>query len=369
MKLSHLKALSWTVALAAASLGGAYTARVYQDIEQASPPLPEKWEPKKPEIDVIRDEEAMSRNQILQALAKITKTEPPPPPPPRNTNTAPPPIVEEKVEIPKLELMLKLIAYDEKGGEHMVFINSPTDGTHPFIMGETVYNTGARITEILRDSIILTLSDGQKIKLKVDRVHEALAGNRFRPSPVATVNTPPERNVTKKDGEPPKPPAQAEVVPPSAEQVIKYRTIPRERKVSNDDRFGIDVVEYDPGGEVKRYAISEEDKRKLEDHKWELLSQVAIEPAYGSGGSLEGLRLGYMVDDPLLKSYGFDNGDVVTHINNQPIKSQSEALDLYNKMDPNTRRVRVDLTKQSGEKRIVFLEMDDFKNHKALQNR
>jgi len=357
LKLSQIRNLSWTLALCSAGICGFYTYKTATT--KISVPKVREWIPSDPEIDDIDEAQRMSEQKLMNALAFLTKIDVPPPPPPKrnipvqnNTpKTPPPPPLPTKLNLP---ITLTFIAYNEESQRHVAFIKAERFFGHPYFKGEKIMDIDqeAHIHEITQSYVIVKDKRGLEQKLELKKTAIKFAYTPPRKAIPSAILRPAVHKPQQPKGD------------PAAKKSKKnqFRIVPRTRNKSFDKKYGINIIEYNKGEEDKRYAISDADKNKLEKRKLELLSDINANPAYDNNGNAVGIKIDFMVDDPLLKKYNFANGDIVTHINDQPVKSVADGQKLYDKLTPTDRRVKVEKVDKNNRKMIIYFEMDDFPN-------
>jgi len=138
------------------------------------------------------------------------------------------------------------------------------------------------------------------------------------------------------------------------------RYVPSWRKSEKNADYGIEVVEYSPAPDgSRRFAINDKDLKTLQSNPLRLMSDVLPSTAYDGSGKPMGIRLDFLNKNALAKSYGVQDGDIVTHLNGKPIADENQAVGIYESLDGKQRTVPV--TIQRGDKSFnIILEMDDF---------
>jgi len=290
----------------------------------------------------------MESQRLMQALSFLTKVTPPPPvikepvvikAPAVTSNAASPPPPPPPFD-PKMTLVL--VSYDDVDGRHLAFLNKVNDPAHPYLLGESLPSDPKTILkEIHRDHVVLVAEDGRKKMLYTKNADIEVLSRPNSEPPTAT----------------------AVRIMPSGETVSsvpKTRRVPRSRNVEINKEYGVAVVEYDPtpDGE-KRYAISENDLKALQNQALRLMSEVSMQPAYDNSGQPKGIQLDFIADEPLAKSYGIQNGDILTHVDGKQVTSTYEAEGIYNNLGSDKRRVQMSIERQ-GTPFNVWFEMDDF---------
>lgn len=353
MKLSQIKNLSWTIALCSAGFGGFFTYKTFS--EKPAPVMLKKWEPAPPEATDFAKAERMSEHKLMKALAFLTKVDPPPKPI-EIKPVAPTPVIKAEPPKPqalKLPIELALIAYNDKNPKKsMAFIRATRKQAHPYYAGEKLLDIPnvAHVDIIQRDHVIVKAPDGRTQKLILKKT--AVKAIAKMPVRTAVLRSPPPQTVVK-----PEPDKGATL---SKKNV--HRIVPKTRNVTKENDYNIHIIEYDSGNDDKRYAITDADKRKLESQKFRLMSEVNINPAYDKNGDAIGLDVAFMIDNPLLKKFGFKDGDIVTHVNDQAVKTVDDGHKIHSQLTNKDRRVKIQKQDKNGRKMIVFFEMDDFPN-------
>jgi hypothetical protein len=353
LKLSQIRNLSWTVALCSAGICGFYTYKTATT--KITVPKIREWVPSEPELDDFDQAKRMSEQRLMNALAFLTKIDVPPPIVINKTPT----VTKTPVKVPvapvptilNLPIQLTFIAYNEESQRHVAFIKAERFFGHPYFEGEKIMDLeqDVHVAKITQTYVIVKDKRGLEQKLELKKT----AIKSFYTLPAKTIRSEIFKPAVHK-------PVAAPTAKPS--QKNKFRIVPRTRNKALDEKYGINIVEYNKGEEDKRYAISDADKNKLETRKLELLSEINANPAYDNSGNPVGIKIDFMVDDPLLKKYNFNNGDIVTHINDKQVKSVADGQNLYDKLTPTDRRVKIEKLDKNNRKMIIYLEMDDFPN-------
>lgn len=354
MKLSHIRNLSWTLSLISLALASFFILRIAKSTSFLPAVSIDKWKPAPPKVDDLQQKELLTSQQLMRALSFLTKVDPPPRPPvvvlpPKvDTPVIPPPPPELK-----LDIKLVVISYDDSpAAMHLAFLKySKNSPTHPYFVGDTIEKTNqndpvVKVKEIHKQYVIIKAEDGREQKLEYH-------ATKVKSNPMIASSLKRETRTKKVEQKPaPKP-----VV---VSKKNEYRIVPTTRRVTKDKEYGINIVEYNEGNEDKRFAISDSDLSKLQEQQFRLLSEVSPDIAYSNTGQAVGVQLNFMVDHPLLEKYGIQNSDIVTHVNDLPVKNVDEGMNIYNNLAPNTRRVKI-LVQRGTQKRLVYFEMDDFK--------
>jgi type II secretory pathway component PulC len=357
LKLSQIKNLSWTLALCSAGFCGFYTAKTLKG--NISAPVVNKWTPAEPVIDDFDKAQKMSEHKLMNALAFLTKIDEPPKAifiAKTNTDKAPPPPPPPPPPVDlKLPITLTFIAYNEETGRHVAFIKENSKFGHPYFVNDSLLDIKeeAYVAEIKQSYVIVKNKQGleQKLELKKTAVNSQYGPRTARiASNILGSSNKVHKAIPKKS-----PTA-------SISQKNKFRIVPKSRNVSQEESYGIKIIQYNTDEKDKRYAISEADKNKLEKNQLRLLSEINANPSYDNNGNPVGIKLDFMVDDPLLKKYGFTNGDIVTHINDKEVKSVQDGQGIYDKLSPSDRRVKIQKVDKNKNKMIIYFEMDDFPN-------
>jgi type II secretory pathway component PulC len=303
------------------------------------------------DTDDLTKQRMIEKNRLLSALHFLTKVDPPPQKeivvvsaPKTEPKSAPPPPPPPPPFDPKIKLLL--VSYDDIDGNHLAFVSCEDKPSHPYLVGEKLPSKPVTvIKEIYRQSILVVTEDGKKRK-------QIYTQNAIIQKVTRSNLNPPDKNsrvvVPTKNGS------------KSVSVVAKTRRVPRSRSVDINKEYGVSIVEYDPtpDGE-KRYAISQKDLKALENQKLRLLSEVFMQPAYDGNGDPLGIKLDFVADNPLAKSYGIQNGDVLETINGKQVTDAYQAESLYTNISSKTRRVQVGINR-GGSRFNVWYEMDDF---------
>lgn len=354
MKLSQIRNLSWTAALTSVAVSGFLVQTTIQDIQYSKPEKVEEWVPAEPDLTHLLNKDRMSDRNLKLAVSFITKRAPPPPPPEPvgQTITEAPAAPVEEVFVPDMRLVL--IAFDETAAaNHSAFIIKDRYA-HPYFVGDYIEWGKEKLVEINRTYVMIESANGQRSRLELEVSSKKVASvNDIMPVAIVTPSAPVRPQEPVQANKPPPPPKKA--------QQRKYRTVPKTRRATYDPTYGINIVEYDIGGEDRRFAISARDQKKLENMKFRLMSEVSPDIAYDDKGNAIGIRVDFMKQDPLLQRYGIQNGDILTQVNDQKVNSVEGGMQLYEKIDPNTRRVRVKIVR-NDRPFFMWLEMDDFPN-------
>lgn len=323
------------------------------------------WYPSQPEgLDNLAQEELLSQQAIIKALFFITNR-------PEEVVYTPPtkvtPVVKAVPEEPVDEDFLNdakvtLIAYDDNGGGHVAFIKKGFKPSHPYFENDDLMTSpAARVSRIFRDHVILEDERGRRQTLYLgEGEQQARGGKNTRggggaSSPVKRVGATPKAATPKPEVKPEKEPVVTEVP-----AVPKQRFVPTWRKTTENEDYGINVVEYSPTPDgSRRFAINDKDLKTLQSQPLRLMSEVLPSTAYDGSGKPMGIRLDFISDNPLAKSYGVQDGDIVTHLNSKPIADENQAMGIYESLDGKQRTVPVTI-KRGDKSFIVILEMDDF---------
>ncbi|MBF0199135.1 MAG: hypothetical protein HQL32_15575 [Planctomycetes bacterium] len=358
MKLSQIKTLSWALSLTGLGVTGYYGYELVDQQLKKNPPQQEEWVPGEVDISKTVDKRLIDRRQIMNALAFLTKIEIPP-------EIIKPVEIEPVAAVvdqapPKLEtkITLQLISYDDTmQSPAMAFLKSDKHKpSHPYYEGEQIDGATPRVHLYKIHKTYVVIRDDKKsesiLKLQTTSAiptAKGAYGSRTRPA-VATV-IPPE-------AEPKKEEPKKEV---KSNNTANTRSYPKSRDVTRDNTYGISIVEYDSGNpNERRFAISEADQKKLENNVPRLMSEVRADVAYTDSGDAYGLRLNFMTDNALLSKYGFKDTDVVTHVDDTPVNSVDQGMNLYQNMDSSKRRVRATIERDKKQM-YIWMEMDDFK--------
>jgi type II secretory pathway component PulC len=351
MKLSQIRALSWSTAVVI-SVG--CTFGIWSAIQQARRPsgFPEKaWIPQEPEIPDFKGRQKLGNQRIMSALSFITKVEPPPKPPEAVSSA----IVANPEPIDKtldLKYELSLISYDDNPSKRMVFLSKDRE-EDPYSIGDDLEGyPKAKVSVIAHDYVELLAEDGrtQVLYLRSDDVTKKGGGG---PSSINRISEPAPEGAMNITPEPP-------VVEPVVESRPARRYVPTTRDITVNDEYGIQVVKYSntPDGE-ERYAINDKDLASLQNQALRLMSEVAPSTAYGENGSPLGIRLDFVVNEPLAAGYGIKSGDILTKVDGKPVTNTQDAQGIYDGLNGNKRAVPFEILR-NGNKIGIYLEMDDF---------
>lgn len=353
MKLSQIRLLSWGAAAIGAILCLWYGFQAYKNITAMSP---QEVQPvvfdEVSDTDDLTRQRMIEKNRLLSALHFLTKVDPPPvkeiqvvSAPVKTKDTPPPPPPPPPPFDPKVKLLL--VSFDDIDGNHLAFVSCDNQPSHPYLKGEKLPSKPVTvIKEIFRQSILIETEDGKKQKQIYTEnaiIQKVTRSNLVPPANNSRVVVPTTDGKSK-----------------TVSAVAKTRRVPRSRSVDINKAYGVSVVEYDPTPEGEaRYAISEKDLKALENQKLRLLSEVFMQPAYDANGDPLGIKLDFVADDPLAKSYGIQHGDILETINGDPVTNSYQAENIYNNISSKTRRVQVGINR-NGNRFNVWYEMDDF---------
>lgn len=359
MKLSQIRNLSWTAALVAIAISGYFITNILKKTRSFQHIGIEKWTEPKVDTTKYDDISKMSDHDLKRALHFITKRTPPPPPPKPDKK---PPVAETVVqEAPKPEVFkpsmkLTLIAYDDKPNpRHCAFIISKRYA-HPYFIGDTIEGSDSTLAEVHQNYVIVKNSRGVPAKLTIE-FKKSTAVNSVGNLVKAVARVVPR--VEKKT--PPKPPVPKPNVSKTENKTI-HRTVPKWRRATANTDYGINVIEYTPEADgSRRFAISDNDLKKLENNKFRLMTEASPEVAYDASGVPIGIKVVFNTETALLGKYGIKDGDILTHIDDTKVSSTEQGMKLYENMDKNTRRVKVQM-RRNNRPITMFLEMDDFPN-------
>jgi len=357
MKLSQIRTLSWGGSLVLSALFAGLSFQVVSKVGNLPKPTQLKWTPSLPDVSSIEEQELMGQQAILNALSFITKRPPPvvvsKPPPRLPTKEVP----VEVVPTGKIldDAKVTLIAYDDKGGEHVAFIKNGFKASQPFFENDGLNTSPAsRVSRIFRDHVILEDDKGRKQTLYLGEGGKTARGGTGATTPVKRVSTPP-KPVPAKIEEAPKVAATNKVPAPP-----KQRYVPSWRKATQNQDYGINVVEYSPAPDgSRRFAISDKDLKILESQPLRMMSEVLPSTAYDGSGKPMGIRLDFISQNALAKSYGVQDGDIVTHLNGKAIADENQAMKFYEGLDNKTRTVTPTIQRNGKSFNVIF-EMDDF---------
>lgn len=357
MKLSQIRTLSWSVAMCGVSACAFLTQAMIRDGLRQEQKNAQAWIPKPYESQKGNEASRLSDAQLDEALFIITNVpKPPPPPGTEDPNYTPPP--------QNLNLILKLIAFEKEGSECVsmaFFEHKVTKESSPFVEGEPLFDSGATLHKINEDTVVIRTREGKLIEMQRDKPDGAEV-----PSGPGQLHIerkgPPQQDPNNQILE--SPPQPGEVLPgqPPSPVIdkIKFRTAPKTRDVStHPDWPEVEIVEYDSGDkDVKRFGISDKGKEILEAKQLQLFQEVTGEVMFDDTGKVMGIKVIFQKDNPLIKSYGVLEGDILSHIDDMPITSVEMAMEIYQNMQPK-RRVKLQLIRNKSPM-IIFFEMDDF---------
>lgn len=316
-------------------------------------PNPGKWAPAQPDIPNRKKQRLVSNHNLMSALSIITKVEPPPTPipvkPVKKISQAPP--VEKKFDF---GFELVLVSYDDHHGRHLAFLSKDRKGTHPYLLGAHLDSFPiAKLIEIHRDHVVLMADDGRKqvLSLEKENSDRVVSRNTTKPSSKERKKTSPPPLIKE---------STTKVMAPPKPQRHQRRTVPKWRNVHVNNEYGINVVQYSADSDGnERYAISQKDLGKLTEQSLKLLSEMAPSMSYNEQGEPNGILLNFVVDDPLAKSYGIREGDILTEINGKKVQDESDVQRIYDSLGPNDRSVTTTIERGDNKMNII-LEMDDF---------
>lgn len=356
MKLSQIRLLSWGIALLGACACLLYGFKAYQKMKATKPnglsPVEFKLTAN---IDDAKRGVLMENQRLMQALSFLMKV--PPPPTPEKVvkpvevkqvkTTArevkpPPPIFDPKIGV-------VLISFDDENGRHLAFMKKEKEPSHPYLKGEYLpTDPKTKLAEIYRDHVIIKADDGRR---KILYIKQAKVSNQK----VVPNLAPPKATARK-------------VIPATNKTVAavpKTRRVPRSRKVQVNKDYGVSIIQYDdtPEGE-KRFAVSNQDLKALQNQALRLMSEVSMQPAYDDSGQAKGIQLDFIADQPLAQSYGIKSGDILTHVDGKQVTNTYQAEGIYNNLGNKTRRVQMSI-ERGGIPFNVWFEMDDFPGTKS----
>lgn len=211
--------------------------------------------------------------------------------------------------------------------------------TRSFSENELVFDSGYSIRKIQEFSVLLRDPKGQSLEVqpKMAELPSAHVGQLSKENVGATLTF-----------------QESKVSMPDRTAPLNIKRIPL-------PGYEVEIVQYDPELEVLRYAISANDLAKLEKQQMKLLSEIEVSPTLdGAKGEIMGLLLHFRIQMPLISALGMVDGDIVTQINGIPLKSFDQGLEIYRRLNPETRRVRIDLLRQRRHRHTLYLEMHDF---------
>lgn len=358
MKLSQIRLLAWGGSMAVSAACGLGAWSMMQQAPTRAQFQVLSWVPDAPELPDQRQVRRLSNQRLMTALQFLTKVEEQiVEPEPVVVDT---PVVEEppKEEL-KVDVQLALINYDTEGGRHLAFLRKGREPAHPYLEGEDLGTApSSRLKKIALDHVVLVAHDGREKVLYLkgvakveDKVSSDITRVRAR---TATVTPSREPEVT---ATPEKLPGRARVAPDPS---VHRRYVPKTRDVSFIEDYGVSVVEYNPTEEgYRRFAVSDKDLKNLENQALRLMAEVAPSPSLDADGNPNGIRLDFLTEEPLAKSYGIRSGDVLTKVNGKSVTNDMEAQAIYDELGGKTRVVPIDILREGKTIRVYF-EMDDF---------
>jgi type II secretory pathway component PulC len=352
MKLSKFKNLSWMIALCSAGVSSFLTFQVL-NADSAKNHLAE-WEPKNPELENFKNARNISEEKLIHALTFLTNIE--------EKRVKADTLKEKKIDdhkIPeniepiklKLPISLTFIAFKDKNQKHVAFIKENSKTAHPYFEGDYLIDIQQKVQlyKINKNNVIVKNEQGlkQKLNLKTQLIKRSGFINQ-------------RQNLFQHSGQKNKAIKSSKTALQS--QTNKFRRVPKYRRVSKNKDYDIDIIEYIRSGKDRSFAITEKHQKVLENNQMRILSDFNANPVYKTNGEIQGVKIDFMVDKPLLKNYGFSDGDIVTHINDIEINSVIEGQKIYDKLSPNDRRVKIQKLDKNNKKMIIYFEMDDFPN-------
>lgn len=353
MKLSHIRSLSWGISLTGAALCSTGAYKTFEAGISLTPLSLQAWSPPEPDYTELEKKSHLSENEIKNALAVIMKRKPLPQPPSNPSETGP--VTPPPPDPPKpLNMLVQLIAWDDSElARHMVFIEYTQlpKMSAPYFEGELIFGGPDRLRLIERERVAVERKDGSLIWLSPQKPE--IVGSVSDLEPVLRIEVPPEHETTLN---PPPPPVE--------NGVDKYvqRTVPTDRKVTRDENYGIDIIQYDTNDDrIKRFAISESDRIKLEKDKYRLMADINPELAYDANGVVIGIKVMFLTDSPLLGKFGIQQADILTHIDDIQVTSADQVLKIHESIQTTQRRVRLKFLRNASPFNVIF-EMDDFPN-------